>query len=178
MRSLRSHAMTSATWDRHRGHAESYDVLDVGFNYRLDEPRAALALSRLPRLDDDRVAPRARAHLPRRLGGLSGLELVFDDEAVERASHFAFPIVLRDEPTRDAFRERLSDLGVQTTWYPAVHRFTDYVETFGELSLPNVEAAAERHCALPMSAHLSSEEVDIVVESVEEALSGLLDAAA
>src|SRR4051794_13134603 len=150
VRSLRSHAMTSVTWDRHRGYAESYDVLDVGFNYRLDEPRAALALSRLPRLEDDLESRRELARTyRRRLGGLSGLELVWDDEAVERASHFAFPIVLRDEPTRDAFRERLSDLGVQTTWYPAVHRFTDYVETFGELSLPNVEAAAERHCALP-----------------------------
>ena len=67
---------------------------------------------------------------------------------------------------------------MQTTWYPAVHRFTDYVENFGELSLPNVEAAAERHCALPMSAHLSQEEIDIVVESVEEALADLPDAAA
>ena len=43
-RSLRSHAMTSVTWDRHRGHADSYDVVGLGFNYRMDEPRAALAL--------------------------------------------------------------------------------------------------------------------------------------
>ena len=50
MRSLRSHAMTSVTWDRHRGHAESYDIVDVGFNYRMDEPRAALASSMLRRL--------------------------------------------------------------------------------------------------------------------------------
>jgi dTDP-4-amino-4,6-dideoxygalactose transaminase len=49
-RSLRSHAMTSVTWDRHRGHADSYDVVDIGFNYRIDEMRAALGLSRLSRL--------------------------------------------------------------------------------------------------------------------------------
>ena len=179
VRSLRSHAMTSVTWDRHRGYAESYDVMDVGFNYRLDEPRAALALSRLPRLEGDIESRRELARTYRsRLGGLEGLELVWGDEDVERASHFAFPVVLRDEATRDAFRARLADLGVQTTWYPAVHRFTDYVETFGELSLPSVEQAAERHCALPMSAHLSQQEIDIVVESVEEALAGPLDAAA
>ena len=51
LRLLRSHAMTSVTWDRHRGHAETYDVTDLGFNYRIDEPRAALARSRLERLD-------------------------------------------------------------------------------------------------------------------------------
>jgi len=179
VRSLRSHAMTSVTWDRHRGYAESYDVVDVGFNYRLDEPRAALALSRLPRLEGDIESRRELARTyRRRLGGLEGLELVWDDETVERASHFAFPVVLRDETARDAFRARLADLGVQTTWYPAVHRFTDYRQTFGELSLPSVEQAAERHCALPMSAHLSEQEIDIVVESVEEALAGTLDAAA
>jgi dTDP-4-amino-4,6-dideoxygalactose transaminase len=48
---LRSHALTSGTWDRHRGHSAGYDVVDIGFNLRMDEPRAALALSRLESLD-------------------------------------------------------------------------------------------------------------------------------
>ena len=43
MRLLRSHGMTTLTWDRHRGHAAGYDVVALGFNYRIDEPRAALA---------------------------------------------------------------------------------------------------------------------------------------
>ena len=42
VRLLRSHALSSSTWDRHRGHDPAYDVVDIGFNYRLDEPRAAL----------------------------------------------------------------------------------------------------------------------------------------
>jgi len=51
-RLLRSHAMTSVTWDRHRGYAETYDVLEIGFNYRLDEVRSALGLSRLATLHE------------------------------------------------------------------------------------------------------------------------------
>ena len=47
VRSLRGHALTSGTWDRHRGHSAGYDVVDIGFNYRLDEARAALALAKL-----------------------------------------------------------------------------------------------------------------------------------
>ena len=47
LRKLRSHAMTSVTWDRHRGHAETYDVTRLGFNFRIDEPRATLAMARL-----------------------------------------------------------------------------------------------------------------------------------
>ena len=47
VRSRRSHAMTSGTWDRHSGRTDTYDVVGLGFNYRIDEPRAALLLSRL-----------------------------------------------------------------------------------------------------------------------------------
>jgi dTDP-4-amino-4,6-dideoxygalactose transaminase len=50
VRSLRSHAMTSGSWDRHRGHAETYDVVDVGFNYRIDEIRAAMCEAALAEL--------------------------------------------------------------------------------------------------------------------------------
>jgi dTDP-4-amino-4,6-dideoxygalactose transaminase len=36
LRLLRSHGMTSLSWDRHQGHAYSYDVVDLGYNYRID----------------------------------------------------------------------------------------------------------------------------------------------
>ena len=52
-RSRRGHAMTSVTWDRHQGRRDHYDVIDLGFNYRIDEPRSALLLSRLARLADE-----------------------------------------------------------------------------------------------------------------------------
>ena len=72
VRSLRSHAMTSVTWDRHRGYAESYDVMDVGFNYRLDEPRAALGLKLLQRIEHDNVR---RAGIARRYAAaLTGVD--------------------------------------------------------------------------------------------------------
>src|SRR5690242_20643065 len=51
VRSLRSHGMTSMSWDRHRGHASSYDVVAHGYNYRLDEVRAALGRAQLAKLD-------------------------------------------------------------------------------------------------------------------------------
>src|SRR6185437_2062221 len=73
VRLLRSHALTSSTWDRHRGHDPAYDVVDVGFNFRLDEPRAALGLSRLTRLDEDIATRRAIARAYReRLAGTPG----------------------------------------------------------------------------------------------------------
>jgi dTDP-4-amino-4,6-dideoxygalactose transaminase len=168
---FRSHAMTSSTWDRHRGHDPAYDVVDIGFNYRLDEPRAALGLSRLERLAQSIDARRATVRAYReRLAEIPGLELAFDDQAVARSSHFAFPVLLSDRETRDRFRDELKANGVQTTWYPALHTFTEYRQFAPADGLPQALEVADRHCALPLSSMTSEDEVDIVVDAVRAAL--------
>jgi dTDP-4-amino-4,6-dideoxygalactose transaminase len=171
VRSLRSHAMTTVTWDRHRGHADSYDVIDIGFNYRLDEPRAALGLSRLPRLEAELSERRrvARAYR-KRLAPLPGLDLVWTDEDVERSSHFAFPVLLADRERRDAFREALRERGVQTTWYPPLSRLSTFQARSPGLALAQADDAAYRHCALPMSPTFGDEEIGMVVAAAEAAV--------
>src|SRR5690606_22873408 len=48
---LRSHGMSTLTLDRHKGRAITYDVLQPGLNYRMDEMRAALGLVQLEKLE-------------------------------------------------------------------------------------------------------------------------------
>ncbi|HEY4897151.1 MAG TPA: DegT/DnrJ/EryC1/StrS family aminotransferase [Solirubrobacteraceae bacterium] len=175
VRLLRSHAMTSSTWDRHRGHDPAYDVVDIGFNYRLDEPRAALGLSRLGRLDADLSARRALVRRYREaLRDVPGLTLAFDDAAVEHASHFAFPVLLGDRAARDAFRAELKGAGVQTTWYPALNTFAEYVDGTPAAGLARAVETAERHCALPLSATMDDEALEIVIDAARSALSATL----
>jgi dTDP-4-amino-4,6-dideoxygalactose transaminase len=171
VRLLRSHAMTSGTWDRHRGHEDSYDIVDIGFNYRLDEPRAALGLSRLRRVGDNIEDRRAIVRTYReRLGGVDGITLMWDDDAVEQASHFAFPILFGTGAARARAAGVIADRGVQTTRYPVLHELTEYASYAARGTLPNAEAAADRHLALPLSASMTAHQIDIVVEAVEAAL--------
>jgi dTDP-4-amino-4,6-dideoxygalactose transaminase len=171
VRLLRSHSMTSGTWDRHSGRTDTYDVVDLGFNYRIDEPRAALGLSRLQRLDDDIAKRRAIVRSYReQLPETPGLELPWGEHAVERSSHFAFPVLLADREARDRFRDALKDDGVQTTWYPALHTFTECRHLAPAGGLPGAEEAAARHCALPLSSTMDEAAVAIVVEAVHKAL--------
>ena len=169
VRLLRSHALTSSTWDRHRGHDPAYDVVDVGYNYRLDEPRAALGLSRLARLEADVAARRALVRAYReRLADVPGVELVWDEPAVELSSHFLFPVLLRDRAARDRLRAALAAAGVQTTWYPALHTFTAY-RGVPAGDLPRATEASERHCVLPLSATMGEQDVETVVAAVRAA---------
>jgi dTDP-4-amino-4,6-dideoxygalactose transaminase len=171
VRLLRSHAMTSTTWDRHRGHDPAYDVIDIGFNYRLDEPRAALGLSRLPRLERDIAHRRAIVRAYReRLADVPGIELAFDEQAVERSSHFAFVVLLADREARDGLRAKLKADGIQTTWYPALHVFTDYRNTVRRGDLVRASEVSNRHCALPLSSSMDEATVESVVDSLRAAL--------
>jgi dTDP-4-amino-4,6-dideoxygalactose transaminase len=174
VRSLRSHAMSSVTWERHRGHGLGYDVTDVGYNYRMDEPRAALGLSRIERLEDDIAARRAVARAYReRLQGVEGIELLFDDEQVERSSHFAFPILLESREERDRVRVKLRDAAVQSTSYPALHMLSEYQGSGDAARLSNATEIAERHLGLPIHAVLDSEQIDFVVERLSDAVKGV-----
>ena len=169
MRLLRSHGMTTLTWDRHRGHASGYDVVDLGFNYRIDEPRAALAGRRLARLDADNAR---RAVLDARyrelLGGVAGLCCALAAEPGTRLAHHLFTVVLDEGVDRASFRQTLADRGIQTSvHYPPAHRFSIYA---GDADLPVSDAYGARAVTLPMFATMTNEQQDAVVDAIRAAL--------
>jgi dTDP-4-amino-4,6-dideoxygalactose transaminase len=174
VRLLRSHGMTSVTWDRHQGYAETYDVVDIGFNFRMDEAHAALGLSRIERLDDETTIRRARVRRYREaLGGQAGIDLPWSDDHVARSSHFAFPILLPDRQTRDRLRSSLARMGIQTTAYPAITELTAYEASGNGNGLARSRDLAQRHCVLPLSPLMSEADVDAVVRAVVSALGAI-----
>jgi dTDP-4-amino-4,6-dideoxygalactose transaminase len=172
-RSRRSHAMTSGTWDRHQGHSLGYDVVGLGFNYRIDEPRAALLSARLPALEAD-IAERRRLTMRYR-ATLAGLELdiPFADEQVGVSSCYVMPVFVRDAALRDPLRRLLQERhGVQTTvLYPSIASFSAYG---GDSSaLPRAARAAATQVTLPLYPHLGDERLDRVAGAVASAMSEL-----
>jgi dTDP-4-amino-4,6-dideoxygalactose transaminase len=172
-RSRRSHAMTRSSWDRHQGGAEDYDVPALGFNYRIDEPRAALLLSRLRRLADD-VARRRELTLRYRelLNEVPGLIVPFSDESVATSCCYVMPVMLEDPSRQGELRIALREKhGVQTSlFYPAVHEFTAYRERFDAVALPRTELAARSEVTLPLFTHMTAADQDRVVRALAEEL--------
>ena len=170
-RLLRSHGMTALSWDQARGHAFGYDVVALGFNYRLDEPRAALGTTRLARLDADnarRAALDARyRELLAGVHGIAGCALA-PGPGTEPAHHL-FTVVLEPGIDRDGVRRRLAGLGVQTSvHYPPAHRFSIY--DAADADLPVTEDYARRTMTLPLYAHLTHEQQDLVVAGLAAVL--------
>jgi len=168
-RSRRCHAMTTVTWDRHQGHHRQYDVPGLGFNYRIDEPRAALLLSRLRRLEDDVARRRELTRRYRRLlADVPGITLPFTEESVERSSCYIMPVMVSRPESQGPLRLALREAhGIQTSlFYPAIHEFSAYRSRFPGISLPKTELAARSEITLPLYPHLTEEQQDRVVEAI------------
>jgi dTDP-4-amino-4,6-dideoxygalactose transaminase len=168
IRLLRSHGMTTLTWDRHRGHAHSYDVVAHGYNYRLDEIRAAIGCVQLSRLAEEN-AKRARhvALYRAALDGASGIVMPFAPRPETDAAHHLAVIVLPEGCGRDEMRSSLAAAGVQTSvHYPPIHEFTAYRGLETKRPLPVTEAVASRLLTLPLYPHMSEADVSTVAAAV------------
>ena len=167
-RRLRSHAMTTLTWDRHRGHASTYDVVGVGFNYRIDEIRSALGLAQLERLDN---LNESRQHLALRYRDYDfaklGLRVPYPTWRGRSAFHLA-PLLAPSRDDRDHLRQALQEARIQTSiHYPAIHRFSSYT---GAGELPWAEAIADRVLTLPLHPGLADSQIDEVCETIAGAI--------
>jgi dTDP-4-amino-4,6-dideoxygalactose transaminase len=173
LRLLRSHGMTTLTWDRHRGHAHSYDVVEHGFNYRLDETRAAVGLVQLRRLPEENAA-RARISAVYRsaLNGKKGLSMPFGDaDAQETSSHHLAVVLLPEGTSRADVRTTLNDAGIQTSvHYPPIHQFSHYEELGARRPLPRTDAVAERLLTLPLYGRMPDADAERVAAALLDAL--------
>ncbi len=168
---LRSHGMTSLSYERAKGHSTSYDVVELGFNYRMDDIRASIGIVQLDKIEID-LANRLkiREQYINLLKDIPNVVVPFKDN-IEFASNYIFPIVLEnsDHIYRELVREKLSEKGIQTSvHYPAVHRFSIYKAD--KTYLPLTEYVADNIITLPMYGALTQSQVEFIVAILKESL--------
>jgi len=171
LRTLRSHGMTTLTWDRHRGHGFSYDVTELGYNYRLDEIRAALGLVQLSRLPQYNAKRREITRTMREsLRRSDQLTIPFPDDLIASASCHIFPVLLEPGVDRSRFMAYMKDAGIQTSiHYPPVHRFSAYAGRF-TTALPVTDDVASREVTLPLFPGMTEEQIELVCDTALRAV--------
>lgn len=172
VRLLRSHGMTTLTLDRHKGHAKSYDVLAPGYNYRIDEIRAALGLSQLRKLDGFLEKRRmVYQWFLEELADVDKLSIPFRGADSNGAGIHIFPVRLKTPEKRAAFMEGMQERGIQTSiHYPAIHRFQAYREMAKDAKCPITEAICASEVTLPFHPYLTRDEVGTIGAAARELL--------
>jgi dTDP-4-amino-4,6-dideoxygalactose transaminase len=177
VRLMRSHGMTTLTLDRHKGHSYSYDVVEQGYNYRIDEIRAAIGMEQLKHLDAGNLRRQAIDQRYRELlRDIPGIVVPFGEQR-GRSAHHIFPILLPEKTDRAAFMERMRhEKGIQTSiHYPPVHRFDLYRRLYNrnDAGLEQTRIVGAREVTLPISPTLRDDQVAYIAASVEEVLAEL-----
>jgi len=170
---LRSHGMTSLTLDRHKGHAYSYDVLALGYNFRIDEIRAAIGIEQLKRLDKNNSARKEIVGLYQNLlKKIDEISIPFCD-CPNKSSFHILPVLLKSGVDRKNFQERLKAKGIQTSMhYPPIHLFSFYRQKYGykEGLLPITEEIGKREVTLPLYPQLDHRSVKYIVDEIKKTL--------
>lgn len=169
---LRSHGMTTMSYERAKGHSTAYDVIELGYNYRMDDIHSSIGLVQLDKIEADLIK---RAEIRKLyvtlLSEIPGIIIPFRDYT-EFSSNYILPVVLRDgnAEKRDRVRAALVEAGIQTSMhYPAVHRFSIYKEYYSEL--PVTDYLVNNLITLPMYSKLTRDNIQFIVSTLKMILS-------
>ncbi len=162
---------------RNQGRADGGGWLDharLGFNYRIDDIRAAIGIGQLEKLEAI-LARRSSvaARYSELLAGTEGLELPCADDDDHVRSWFVYVVALPERTDREAVIVGLAERGIATARYlPCIHLQSYMRETYGfrEGLCPVAEGLSARTLALPFHARLDEGDQDHVVRSLKEVL--------
>src|SRR5882724_2342243 len=151
IRRARSHGMTSSTRQRLDSRSPDYDVTILGFNYRMDELRAAVGLVQLRKLPAWNDIRRDLSLRYRQLIAELCPSVMVPFSGPWPAAHHLMPVMLPTAISRQVVIDRLRKRGVQTTvHYPPVHRLKFYNDLYPDIYLPRTEEFARRELTLPL----------------------------
>lgn len=169
---LRSHGMTTMSYQRASGHATTYDVIDSGYNYRMDDLRASIGLVQIEKLQSD-LENRAlvRSWYLDELKEIPNIIVPFHN-CGEFSSNYVMPIILKESTVekRDLLRNVMHEAGIQTSvHYPAVHRFSVFEKYYID-GLELTEYVADNEITLPMYGALTRDDVRYIVSILKKNL--------
>ncbi len=166
---LRSHGMTTMSYQRALGHATEYDIAELGYNFRMDDMRASIGIVQLNKLPEDLDKRQIiRQKYLNMLSQNNNLIIPFAKNT-EFVTNYIFPVILKNsnKQKRDAVRHALHDAGIQTSiHYPAIHRFSVYKDY--TKSLPITEYVSDNEITLPIFGTLTDDEIEYICDKLEE----------
>jgi dTDP-4-amino-4,6-dideoxygalactose transaminase len=166
---LRSHGMTTLSYERSKGHSSGYDVIESGYNYRMDDIRASIGIVQLKKLKGDmKKRAEVRQWYVDEFKNDSGVVVPFRNH-IGFVSNYIFAVLLDESCglSRDEVRNSLHNAGIQTSMhYPPVHLFSIFKEFYAPL--PVTESVASRLITLPMYSRITKAEVEYITRTLKE----------
>ena len=171
VRQLRSHGMLKSLKSRYAGgYPWVFDILEPGYNYRLDEIRCALGISQLRRVAKiNKMRKTAVSYYHSKLHNIPGIIL---PDMVRDKSHsyhlYTIRVTKSFGMSRNQLFKKLKQAGIRTTvyWMP-IHKFTAYRKYAKKSSIINASKIYDEILSLPLFPNISKRHQDAVINCIK-----------
>jgi len=175
VRTARNHGLTKTLSNRFSsGKPWDYDVIEPGYNYRLDEIRSALGINQLKRVKKlNLLRKNAAKYYYLKLKDINEIEI---PEILNYNNHvyhlYIIKIKKNYKMSRDDLFKKLLREGIRTSvHYKPLHKFTMFVKKGKKYdSVLKSEKAYSEIISLPMYPSITKKEQDIVIETIKNSL--------
>lgn len=173
LRILREHGMTKSASDRESDATWYYDVVDLGYNYRLNEVQAALGISQLKRVEEGIERRIEAAHYYTKKLSLDGITPPYEDPNRSHIFHLYVIKIQKDVAgiTREELFGKLQNNGIGVSvHYTPLHLLSFYKKFLSDNSntFPVAEQVCEQILSLPLFPTLSKKNIDVITEKIEK----------
>ena len=172
IRQLRSHGMTKSLKSRYSSeYPWIFDISEPGYNYRMDEIRAALGITQLKRIKKiNQLRLNASSYYHKNLQNIPGI--ILPDMVNDKThSYHLYTIRIRKpfKLTRDQLFKKLKDYGIRTTvyWMP-IHMYTAYKKFSYASNIKNTKKIYNEILALPLFPNITKKHQDVVINCIKK----------
>ena len=171
------HGLSKDAWKRYSDEGFiHYQVLFPGFKYNMMDIQASLGIHQMKRID--KYLKRRKEIWEKYNSAFSNLPVFCPAEPEEDTVHARHLYTLlididKIKKTRDAVQQELHELNIGTgIHFISLHLHDYYRKTYGFKpdDFPNAKFISDRTISLPLSAKLTDEDVDDVIQAFQKAL--------
>ena len=171
VRQLRNHGMTKSLKSRYSSeYPWIFDIKQPGYNYRLDEIRAALGITQLKRIKKiNELRKKASSYYNKNLQNIPGI--ILPDMVNDKTHSYHLYTIRVTKPyklSRNQLFKKLKDGGIRTTvyWMP-IHKYTAYRKFVKTSNTLNTTKIYDEILALPLFPNISKKHQDAVIKVIK-----------
>jgi len=171
VRQMRSHGMTKSLQSRYSSeYPWIFDILEPGYNYRLDEIRAALGITQLKRIKKiNQLRKNASLYYHKNLQNIPGI--ILPDMVNDKTHSYHLYTIRVTKPfklSRNQLFKKLKDNGIRTTvyWMP-IHKYTAFRKFAKKSNVINTAKIYDEILALPLFPNISKKHQDSVIKAIK-----------
>ena len=171
VRQLRNHGMSKSLKSRYSGgYPWIFDISEPGYNYRLDEIRAALGISQLKRIKKiNELRKNAAFYYNSKLQNIPGI--VLPDMVNDKTHSYHLYTIRVTKPfklSRNQLFKKLKQAGIRTTvyWMP-IHKYGAFRKFANLSNVKNTSKIYNEILALPLFPNISKKHQDVVINTIK-----------